>query len=70
MKRKELTKTFMRISIWKNPLFYMVYTKIFQRCKGERLCEVIPDHKTCILRIQEAGTYPRVYQHFQHCLVW
>ena len=37
MKRKEQTKTFMMILNWKNPtLFSMVYTKVFQRCKGWR----------------------------------
>ena len=33
MKRKELTKTFMMIYNLKNPLVFMVYTKIFQRFK-------------------------------------
>ena len=34
MKQKELTKTFMMISNWKNPLVPMVYTKIYQRLMG------------------------------------
>ena len=34
MNRKELTKTFIVISNWKNTLFAIVYAKIFQRCKG------------------------------------
>ena len=33
VKQKELTKPFMTISYWKNPLVSMVYTKIFQRFK-------------------------------------
>ena len=34
MKRKELTKRFMIISNWKNPLVSMVYTQIWLRFKG------------------------------------
>ena len=34
MNRKELTKTFIMISKWKNPLVAIVQTKIIQRCKG------------------------------------
>ena len=34
MNRKEITKTFMMISNWKKHLVFMVYTKIYQRCKG------------------------------------
>ena len=34
MKQEELTKSFMMILSWKNPLFYMVYTNIFQRYNG------------------------------------
>ena len=36
MKQTKLTKIFMMISNWKNPLVWMVYTKVFQRCKGRR----------------------------------
>ena len=32
MKQKELTKPFMLISNWKNPLASIVQTKKFQRC--------------------------------------
>ena len=35
MNKKELTKTFMIISNWKNPLISMVYTKVFQHFKGQ-----------------------------------
>ena len=34
MTQKELTKTFMMILNWKNPLVSMVYTPIIQRIKG------------------------------------
>ena len=37
MKRKELTKTFMIISNTKETFFFMVYTEIFQRCKGQAI---------------------------------
>ena len=31
MNREELTKTFMMISNWKNPLASMIYTQLIQR---------------------------------------
>ena len=34
MKQKALSETFMMILNWKNPLFTMVYIKIFQRFDG------------------------------------
>ena len=34
MKQKELIKTFMMISNWKNTSVSIVHTKIFKRCKG------------------------------------
>ena len=35
MKEKELSMTFMMVSNGKNPLISMVYTKVFQRFKGQ-----------------------------------
>ena len=35
MNEKELTKTFMMISNWKNPLFFMVLKKIVSALKVE-----------------------------------
>ena len=37
MKRKELTTIFMMASNCRKPLVSMVYTTIFQRCKGSHL---------------------------------
>ena len=37
MKRKELTKTFMMISNWQNPLVSTVYKNIFPRSKGQKV---------------------------------
>ena len=39
MKKKELTKTFMMISNWKNPLVSMVYAKIISACCCSELYE-------------------------------
>ena len=41
MKRKELIKTFMMISKWKDPLVSMVRTKTFKRCKGSMLAHLL-----------------------------
>ena len=55
MKRKELTKTFMRISNWKNPLVSMVYTKIFQRSKGWGVCNQLVTFLHDVVRYVQAN---------------
>ena len=66
MKRKELTKPFMIISKWENPLVSVVCTKICQRCN---LTNIKHFSNICTTAAQSLRRWTNMVQMLYKCFV-